>query len=44
MDIIQATGLYLLAVTTNAKLGMRGLDYRAPLNGIALIVAASFEN
>lgn len=44
MDDIKDNGLYLLAVTTNPKLGMRGLDYRAPLNGIALIVAASFEN
>jgi hypothetical protein len=23
---------------------MRGLDYRAPSNGIALLIAASFEN
>lgn len=44
MDNIRPDGSYLLVVTTNAKLGMRGMDYRAPLNGITLIVAASFEN
>ena len=37
------TGKYPLIVATS-DFGMRGFDYRAPKNGICLILAASFSN
>lgn len=39
----EATGTHALIVMTSL-FGMRGFDYRAPIKGIALVIAASFSN
>jgi hypothetical protein len=44
LDKREGEGLAFRLVVATQKESMRGIDYRAPLNGITLIVAKSFEN
>ncbi len=44
LDKREGEGSTFLLVIATQEESMRGIDYRAPLNGITLIVAKSFEN
>lgn len=44
LDAKPASDLYPIILCSDASLGMRGLDYRAPEKGICLLVAKSFRH
>jgi hypothetical protein len=44
LDKREGEGSAFKLVVAMQEESMRGIDYRAPLNGITLIVAKSFEN